>query len=95
MAGRARETLQRKESPGWPRGEPVFREPNDPGIVGVTTMSDAPFTHDVFLGHRAKDKAVVRAAAERLRKDGLPVRLGGCEIKPEVPLAHRMGAGQE
>ncbi|MBI3418381.1 MAG: toll/interleukin-1 receptor domain-containing protein [Verrucomicrobia bacterium] len=29
--------------------------------------------YDVFLSHSAKDKAVVRAVAERLRKDGLKV----------------------
>src|ERR1019366_6485163 len=36
-------------------------------------MRKPPFTHDVFLSHSAKDKAVVRAVAERLRKDGLRV----------------------
>jgi hypothetical protein len=35
-------------------------------------MADA-FQYDVFLSHSAKDKAVVRAVAERLRKDGLKV----------------------
>ena len=34
-------------------------------------MSDGAFTHDVFLSHSSKDKAVVRAVAERLRQDGL------------------------
>jgi hypothetical protein len=29
------------------------------------------FQYDVFLSHSAKDKAVVRPLAERLRKDGL------------------------
>ena len=29
------------------------------------------FPYDVFLSHSAKDKSVVRAVAERLRKDGL------------------------
>jgi hypothetical protein len=38
-------------------------------------MSGAAFTHDVFLSHSSKDKAVVRAVAERLRKDGLEVCL--------------------
>ena len=33
-------------------------------------MSEPTFTHDVFLSHSAKDKAVVRPLAERLRKDG-------------------------
>src|SRR5436305_4753819 len=31
------------------------------------------FKYDVFLSHSAKDKAVVRPLAERLRKDGLKV----------------------
>ena len=31
------------------------------------------FQYDVFLSHSAKDKAVVRPLAERLRKDGLKV----------------------
>ena len=36
----------------------------------MTIMSDG-FDDDVFLSHSAKDKAVVRPLAERLRKDGL------------------------
>jgi hypothetical protein len=36
-------------------------------------MNDAAFPYDVFLSHSAKDKAVVRPLAERLRKDGLKV----------------------
>src|SRR5215210_8748020 len=31
------------------------------------------FKHDVLLSHSAKDKAVVRDVAERLRKDGVKV----------------------
>ncbi len=31
------------------------------------------FPYDVFLSHSAKDKAVVRSLAERLRKVGLMV----------------------
>ena len=31
------------------------------------------FPYDVFLSHSAKDKAVVRPLAERLRRDGLKV----------------------
>src|SRR5271169_5318650 len=40
--------------------------------MGVTLMSDE-FAFDVFLSHSSKDKAVVRAVAERLRADGLRV----------------------
>ena len=32
-------------------------------------MSEAVFTHDVFLSHSAKDKDVVRAVAERHWRD--------------------------
>ena len=35
----------------------------------------AEFQYDVFLSHSAKDKAVARPLAERLRKDGLKVWL--------------------
>ncbi len=51
------------------------------------------FQHDVFLSHSAKDKAVVRPLAERLRKDGVKVWFDEWGLKPEVPLAHRMGEG--
>jgi len=44
-------------------------------------MSDQ-FPFDVFLSHSSKDKAVVRAVAERLRADGLRVWLDGWEIRP-------------
>ncbi len=71
-------------------------------------MSAEAFTHDVFLSHSAKDKAVVRPLAERLRQGGLKVRFdewtpspagageGGRrpgEGRGAVPLAHRMGEG--
>jgi hypothetical protein len=56
-------------------------------------MSDAAFTHDVFLSHSTKDKAVVRELAKRLRTDGLEVwpvppkrlregRFDQCVLKP-------------
>jgi hypothetical protein len=45
-------------------------------------MSTETFTHDVFLSHSAKDKALVRPLAERLRKDGLKVWFDEWEIKP-------------
>jgi hypothetical protein len=46
-------------------------------------MSEAAFTHDVFLSHSAEDKAVVRAMAKRLQKDGLQV----WRDKWEIPVA--------
>ena len=33
-------------------------------------MNTESFAHDVFLSHSAKDKAVARSLAERLREDG-------------------------
>ncbi len=40
----------------------------------MTPPRTPAFIHDVFLSHSAKDKAVVRPLAERLRKDGLKVQ---------------------
>ena len=40
------------------------------------------FTHDVFLSHSSKGKAVVRPLAERLRKDG--VRNANPALKTKV-----------
>ena len=40
------------------------------------------FKYDVFLSHSAKDKAVVRPIAERLKKDGLKVLFDEWEIRP-------------
>ncbi len=45
-------------------------------------MSDADFTHDVFLSHSSKDKDVVRPTAERLRADGLRVWFDEWVLKP-------------
>jgi hypothetical protein len=45
------------------------------------------FKYDVFLSHSAKDKAVVRAVAERLRKDGLKVWFDEWVLKAGDPLS--------
>ena len=47
------------------------------------------FTYDVFLSNSAKDKAVVRDVAERLRGDGLRVWFDEWEIKPRARKATR------
>jgi hypothetical protein len=39
------------------------------------------FDYDVFLSHSAKDKALVRPVAERLRADGMRVWLDDWEIR--------------
>jgi hypothetical protein len=43
------------------------------------------FKYDVFLSHSAKDKAVVRLLAERLREDGLKVWFDEWEIGQAQP----------
>lgn len=40
------------------------------------------FDYDVFLSYSSKDKKIVHALAERLKKDGLRVWLDKWEIKP-------------
>ena len=45
-------------------------------------MNDQVFTYDVFLNHSAKAKAVVRAVAEALRKDGLRVWPDESAVEP-------------
>ncbi|MBI4307044.1 MAG: toll/interleukin-1 receptor domain-containing protein [Chloroflexi bacterium] len=40
------------------------------------------FQFDVFLSHSSKDKAVVRAVADRLRSDGLKVWFDGWVLRP-------------
>ena len=45
-------------------------------------MSAEALTYDVFLSHSAKDKAVVRPLAERLRADGVKVWFDERVLKP-------------
>jgi hypothetical protein len=56
---------------------------------------DAGFQHDVFLSHSSKDKAVVRAVAERLRADGLRVWFDEWEIKPGDSIPAKIEEGLE
>ena len=53
------------------------------------------FTYDVFLSHSSKDKAVVRAVAERLRADGLRVWLDDWEIRPGDSIPAKIEEGLE
>jgi small GTP-binding protein len=57
-------------------------------------MSDQ-FSFDVFLSHSSKDKAVVRAVAERLRADGLRVWLDDWEIRPGDSIPAKIEEGLE
>jgi hypothetical protein len=52
-------------------------------------MSDS-FSYDVFLSHSAKDKAVVRPLAGRLRKDGLRVWFDEWVLKPGDSIPAKM-----
>jgi hypothetical protein len=58
-------------------------------------MSDADFTHDVFLSHSSKDTAVVHAVAERLRADGLRVWFDDWEIRPGDDIPAKIEDGLE
>ncbi len=53
------------------------------------------FQYDVFLSHSAKDKAVVRGVAERLRGDGLRVWFDEWEIRPGHGIPAKIEAGLE
>ena len=53
------------------------------------------FTYDVFLSHSSKDKAVVRAIAERLRVDGLRVWFDEWGIRPGDSIPAKIEHGLE
>src|SRR5262245_47141630 len=53
------------------------------------------FPYDVFLSHSAKDKAVVRDVAERLRKDGVKVWFDEWVLKPGDSIPAKIEEGLE
>ena len=53
------------------------------------------FKFDVFFSHSAKDKAVVRSIAKRLRADGLRVWFDEWEIKPGDSIPSKIEEGLE
>ena len=53
------------------------------------------FKYDVFLSHSAKDKAVVREVAERLRGDGLRVWFDEWENKTGDSIPAKIAEGLE
>ena len=55
----------------------------------------AEFPYDVFLSRSSRDKAVVRAVAERLRQDGLKVWLDEWEIRPGDSIPAKIEEGLE
>lgn len=58
-------------------------------------MFDNEFLHDVFLSHSAKDKAVVRPLAERLRADGVKVWFDEWVLKPGDSIPAKIEEGLE
>src|ERR1035438_291928 len=74
-------TLFRSSQPALPREEDV-------------TMP-TEFQFEVFLSHSAKDKAVVRPLAERLRKDGLKVWFDEWVLKPGDSIPAKIEEGLE
>jgi hypothetical protein len=57
-------------------------------------MPDA-LPYDVFLSHSAKDRAMVRPLAERLRKDGLKVWFDEWVLKPGDSIPAKIEEGLE
>ncbi len=55
----------------------------------------AEFQYNVFLSHSAKDKAVVRPLAERLRQDGLKVWFDEWQIEPGHSIPAKIEEGLE
>jgi small GTP-binding protein len=55
----------------------------------------ADFKFDLFLSHSAKDKAVVRAIAERLQQDGLTVWFDEWALKPGDSITAKVEDGLE
>src|SRR5215510_10799901 len=53
------------------------------------------FTYDVFLSHSSKDKAIVRAIAERLQANGLRVWFDDWEIRPGDHIQAKIEEGLE
>jgi hypothetical protein len=53
------------------------------------------FEYEVFLSHSAKDKAVVRDVAERLRKDGMKVWFDELVLKPGDHIQAKIEEGLE
>ena len=75
--------------------DPRFSLPHFQISFYDSTVSDAVFTHNVFLTHSAKDKPVVRPLAERLRADGLKVWFDEWEIKPGDSIPAKIEEGLE
>ena len=53
------------------------------------------FKYDVFLSHSSRDKEIVRAIAQRLRKDKLRVWFDEWEIRPGDNIPHKIEDGLE
>jgi hypothetical protein len=65
-----------------------------PTLNQVQNMADE-FKFDVFMSHSAKDKAVVRDVAARLKQDGVRVWLDEEQIKPGDSIPAKIEEGLE
>ena len=73
----------------WQRaGEEAESKPSN-----RTRPMAGPFLFDVFLSYSAKDKAVVRDVAERLRKDGVRVWFDEWMLKPRDHIPSKIEEG--
>jgi hypothetical protein len=92
------EDAQRKVGPLGRRSlfaHATCQQPRNSHIVRPAIMSDADSTHAVFLSHSTKDKAVVRAVAERLKADGLRVWFDDWEIRSGDSIPAKIEDGLE
>src|SRR5438034_517243 len=64
-------------------------------VKGTIMAANQDLQYDVFLSHSAKDKAVVRSLAERLRQDGLKVWFDEWVLKPGDSIPAKIEEGLE
>ncbi len=64
-------------------------------IANQVMTEDVYFPFDAFLSHSAKDKAVVRALAERLRANGVRVWFDEWELRPGDSIPSKIEEGLE
>jgi len=65
----------------------------DTSLSNAFDQMTGDFEYDVFLSQSAKDKAVVRDVAARLKKDGVRVWLDEEQIKPGNSIPAKIEAG--
>ncbi len=102
IAWKARTEPSRSSAPTPASGNPIPKPPifyAEPDFIVSNRfigreMSDE-FLYDVFLSYSTKDKAVVRAVAERLRADGVRVWFDDWSLKPGDNIPAKLEEGLE